>query len=189
MKALVCEQFGPLDQLSVNTVPIPQPGPGQVLVKVVAVSLNFPDTLICRGAYQVKPSLPFSPGAELAGVITAIGADVCDWGVGDRVLASVGYGALAEYCVVDAWRLVALPEPVSFVQASSLVVAYGTVLHALQSCVSAQPGQTLLVLGAAGGVGAGAAAFCVAARSAARSASAFFSMASTSMPDMRPMVL
>ena len=156
MKALVCRQFGPLDDLQLEECPVPQPGPGQVCIQTGAVSLNFPDVLISRGDYQVRPALPFSPGAELAGVIRAVGAGVSGWRVGDRVLASTGYGALAESCVVDAWRLVPLPDEVGFDLACTLVVTYGTVLHALQRCVVSQPGQTLLVCGAAGGIGTAA---------------------------------
>lgn len=156
MKALVCRQFGPLDSLQLEACPVPQPGPGQVCIQTGAVSLNFPDVLICRGDYQVKPALPFSPGAELAGTVSAVGPGVSGWAVGDRVLASTGYGALAGYCVVDAWRLVALCADVSFEQASTLVVTYGTVLHALHSFAAFRPGQTLLVCGAAGGIGTAA---------------------------------
>ncbi|ROT45997.1 NADPH:quinone oxidoreductase family protein [Pusillimonas sp. NJUB218] len=156
MKALVCEQFGALDNLRLQSVSSPTPGPGQVVVQVHAASLNFPDVLMCQGKYQVKPPLPFSPGAEVAGVVCEVGAGVTDWQPGEAVMASTGYGALAEQCVVDAVRLARLPAGMSFAQASAMVVTYGTALHALRDCAGLQAGETVLVLGAAGGVGSAA---------------------------------
>lgn len=156
MKALVCERFGPLKDLRIKDIPVPVPGPDQVVVQVKAASLNFPDVLICRGEYQVKPTLPFSPGAEMAGIVCAVGENVVDFRPGDRVMASTGYGALAQYCLADAWRLIPIPNDLSFEYAATLIVTYGTALHALQSCGRLRVGETLLVLGAAGGVGSAA---------------------------------
>lgn len=156
MKALVCAQFGALDNLRLQSVAAPMPGPGQVVVQAYAASLNFPDVLMCQGKYQVKPPLPFSPGAEVAGVVCAVGAGVTNWQPGDAVMASTGYGALAEQCVVDATRLARVPAGVSFAQASAMVVTYGTALYALKHCANVQPGETVLVMGAAGGVGSAA---------------------------------
>ncbi|WP_119157159.1 NADPH:quinone oxidoreductase family protein [Caldimonas tepidiphila] len=153
MQALMCHAFGPIDTLRVEDVPEPQPGPGQVLVDVQAASLNFPDALIVQGLYQVKPALPFSPGAELAGVVRAVGEGVAGVQPGDRVIASSGHGAFAQCCVVDAARLMPLPEGMDFELGASFVLTYGTSLHALKTVARLQPGETLLVLGAAGGVG------------------------------------
>ncbi len=147
MKALVCERFGPLKDLRIKDIPVPVPGPDQVVVQVKAASLNFPDVLICRGEYQVKPTLPFSPGAEMAGIVCAVGENVVDFRPGDRVMASTGYGALAQYCLADAWRLIPIPNDLSFEHAATLIVTYGTALHALQSCGRLRVGETLLVLG------------------------------------------
>jgi NADPH2:quinone reductase len=153
MKALMCHRFGPIDQLTVEDVPSPTPGPGEVLIDVQAASINFPDVLIVQGLYQIKPSLPFSPGAELAGVVSAVGPEVRHLAVGDRVFASVGTGGFAEQCVAPALRVQKLPADMDFETGASFVLVYGTSLHALQTIARLQPGETLLVLGAAGGVG------------------------------------
>ena len=153
MKALVCHAFGPIDTLRVDDVAAPAPGPGQLLIDVHAASINFPDTLIVQGLYQVKPPLPFTPGAELAGVVAAVGEGVRRYRPGDRVIASTGTGAFAEQCVADAVRTVPLPAGMDFAAGASFVLAYGTSLHALRTIGRLQPGETLLVLGAAGGVG------------------------------------
>ncbi len=153
MKALMCHRFGPIDQLTVEEVPSPTPGPGDVLIDVQAASINFPDVLIVQGLYQIKPPLPFSPGAELAGVVSAVGPEVRHLAVGDRVFASVGTGGFAEQCVAPALRVQKLPADMDFETGASFVLVYGTSLHALQTIARLQPGETLLVLGAAGGVG------------------------------------
>ncbi|MBU9317880.1 NADPH:quinone oxidoreductase family protein [Burkholderia multivorans] len=140
MKAVLCTAFGPIDTLRIDDVAIPEPGAGQVRVRVKAASLNFPDALIVQGLYQVKPALPFSPGAEFAGVI-------------DAVVAFTGHGGFAEQCLADARQIAALPPGMTFEQGAALVLAYGTSLHALQQRARLQAGETLLVLGAAGGVG------------------------------------
>jgi NADPH:quinone reductase len=153
MQALVCHAFAAIDELKVETLPTPQPGPKQVLIDVKAASINYPDTLIVQGLYQVKPPLPFVPGAELAGVVAALGSEVRHLRVGERVVASTGTGAFAQQCVADASRTGPLPAAMGFEEGASLVLVYGTSLHALQTVARLQPGETLLVLGAAGGVG------------------------------------
>jgi NADPH2:quinone reductase len=153
MKALRCNAFGPIDTLRVEDVPAPVPAAGQVLVDVHAASINFPDALMVQGLYQVKPPLPFTPGAELAGVVSAVGEGVQHVKVGDRVVCSTGTGAFAEQAVADAVRVIPLPEGMDYAAGASFVLVYGTSLHALQTIGKLQPGETLLVLGAAGGVG------------------------------------
>jgi NADPH2:quinone reductase len=153
MKALMCHAFGPIADLRLEDVPAPVPDAGQVLIKVEAASVNFPDALIVQGLYQFKPPLPFSPGAELAGVVEAVGEDVRHLKPGDRVIASTMHGSFAEWCVADANRVLPLPAGMDFELGAAFVLTYGTSLHALQQCARLQSGETLLVLGAAGGVG------------------------------------
>lgn len=153
MRALLCTAFGPIDTLSIQDVDTPAIGADQVLVDVKAASINFPDALIVQGLYQVKPALPFSPGVELSGVIAQVGANVTGWKTGDRVMASVDYGAFAEQCPVDAHRLVPLPEAISFTLGAAFILTYGTSLHALKDRAKTTASDTVLILGAAGGVG------------------------------------
>jgi NADPH:quinone reductase len=153
MKALMCHAFGPIETLRVEEVASPVPGPGQVLIDVKAAAINFPDALIVQGLYQSKPALPFAPGAELAGVVTALGEGVRNVRVGDRVVAAVGHGAFAEECVADAAQLMPLLPGMDFELGAAFVLTYGTSLHALRKIAALQAGETLLVLGAAGGVG------------------------------------
>ncbi|MBW6493727.1 MAG: NADPH:quinone oxidoreductase family protein [Burkholderiaceae bacterium] len=153
MKALVCHAFGPIENLRVEDIPVPEPGPGQVRVRVRAAALNFPDALIVQGLYQVKPAFPFSPGAELSGEISALGEGVKGFVVGDRVIAASGHGGFAEECVVDVSRLMPLLPGMSFEQGAALVLTFATSLHALKDCAHLKAGETVLVLGAAGGVG------------------------------------
>ncbi|MGU7779603.1 NADPH:quinone oxidoreductase family protein [Burkholderia sp. PU8-34] len=153
MKALLCTAFGQIDRLRLEDVAAPDPAAGQVRIRVKAASLNFPDALIVQGLYQVKPALPFSPGAELAGVIDAVGEGISGWRPGDAVIASTGHGGFAEQCVADARQIAALPPGMGFDEGAAFVLTYGTSLHALQQRARLQPGETLLVLGAAGGVG------------------------------------
>jgi NADPH:quinone reductase len=151
MRAVLCEQLGA--PLAVREVPTPEPGPGQVRINVKAAGVNFPDTLIVEGKYQFKPDLPFSPGGEVAGVVDALGEGVSSVSVGDRVIAFTIYGGFAEAVCVDARALVPMPDQLDFETAAGLVLASGTTLHALKDRANLQPGETLLVLGAAGGVG------------------------------------
>jgi len=156
VKALLCREYGPIDRLTVEEVPSPRPGPDQVVVEVKASSLNFPDALLVQGLYQVKPPLPFSPGMELAGIVRELGASVAGLRTGDRVLASPGRGGFAQQCLVSANRVSPLPSGMDFETASAFIITYSTSLHALRDCGRLQPGETLLVLGAAGGVGTSA---------------------------------
>jgi NADPH2:quinone reductase len=153
VKALLCKAFGPIENLRVEDIEAPTAGPGQVLVSIRAAALNFPDALIVQGLYQVKPALPFSPGAEFAGVVKTVGEGVSHLKVGDRVMALVPHGALAEECAVDARGVIPLPDDMDFVTGSALLLTYCTSLHALKDVARLAAGETLLVLGASGGVG------------------------------------
>jgi NADPH:quinone reductase len=156
MKAIVCSAYGPASDLQLLDIPVPEPGPKQVLVRVQVASVNFPDTLIIQGKYQFKPAPPFTPGGELAGSIVSVGAEVTHLKPGDKVVALSIFGAFAEQVVVDAQLVAALPAELSDAEleiAGSMTMTHGTSLHALKDRARAQPGETLLVLGAAGGVG------------------------------------
>jgi NADPH:quinone reductase len=153
MKAVVCEKYGPPDSLIVKDLPSPRPGAGEVVVSVKAASVNFPDVLIIENKYQFKPPLPFSPGSELSGVVKEVGEGVSAWRPGDRVLAFTTYGAFAEEAKMEATRLARLPAKMSFEQGAAFVLTYGTSDHALRDRAALAAGETLLVLGAAGGVG------------------------------------
>jgi NADPH2:quinone reductase len=153
MKALVCRAFGPIDTLRLEDMPEPVPGAGHVLIDVHSASLNFPDALIVQGLYQMKPAFPFSPGAEASGTVRAVGDGVTHVKPGDAVVASTAFGALAEQCVADAQRVTPLPAGMDFDAGAAFILTYGTSLHALRVCADLKPGETLLVLGAAGGVG------------------------------------
>lgn len=153
MKAVLCKQFGPPDTLVLEEVPAPVAGPGQVVVTVKAASVNFPDVLIIQNKYQFKPPLPFSPGSEMAGVIKSVGAGVSHLKPGDKVVAFTTYGAFAEEVLCGADRCSPMPEGMDFTQAAAFVLTYGTSDHALRDRAQLKAGETLLVLGAAGGVG------------------------------------
>jgi NADPH2:quinone reductase len=153
MRAVLCKEFGPPESLVVEEVADPTPAPGQVVIDVHACSVNFPDTLMIQNLYQFKPNLPFSPGGEVAGVVSAVGEGVTGLKNGDRVFASTGFGGLAEKVPVAATGAIPVPDGIDLVHASGFLYAYGTSLHALQDRGQLQPGETLLVLGAAGGVG------------------------------------
>ena len=158
MRAVVCHQFGPPDELAeileVRELPDPSPGPGQVLVEMRACAISFPDLLMTQDLYQFKPGLPFVPGSEVSGVVRSVGEGVEHLSPGDRVIGSslVG-GGLAELAVLHAASTVALPDGVAFEDAAGLLYAYGTSHHALKDRARLRPGETLLVLGAAGAVG------------------------------------
>jgi len=153
MKAVVCERYGPPDSLIVRDLPSPRAGAGEVVISVRAASVNFPDVLIIQNKYQFKPPLPFSPGSELSGVIKEVGDGVNGWRAGDRVMAFTTYGAFAEEVKVEATRLARLPAKMSFEEAAAFVLTYATSDHALRDRAALKTGETLLVLGAAGGVG------------------------------------
>jgi NADPH2:quinone reductase len=153
MKAVLAKAFGPLEQLVLEDVPAKDPGPGEVAIAVRACGVNFFDALIVQGKYQSRPPLPFSPGGEVAGVIRAVGAGVTGLDAGTRVLAFTGHGGYAEEVIVDATSVVALPEEMDFATAAGFPITYGTSYHALKDRGQLRSGETLLVLGAAGGVG------------------------------------
>jgi NADPH:quinone reductase len=153
MKAVLCTRYCAPDELEIRDVPDPVPGEGQAVVRVRAAALNFFDTLIIAGKYQTKPAFPFSPAAEFAGEVESVGPGVSDVRPGDRVAANVGYGAAREKIAVAADRLVRLPDGLDFDRAAGLIVTYGTTLYALQERAQLRAGETLAVLGAAGGVG------------------------------------
>jgi NADPH2:quinone reductase len=156
MKAIVCDAWGPPSSLQLREMPSPTPGPNQVLVRPRVAAVNFPDALIVAGKYQAKPAFPFSPGGELSGEIIALGSDVKRLSVGDKVVGLTPYGAWAQEVVVDASHVVPLPADISdedLELAGSYMLTYGTSLHALKDRANAQSGETLLVLGAGGGVG------------------------------------
>jgi len=153
MKALVCNEFGSPDQLVIEERPDPVPSAGQVLVDVRAAGVNFPDVLVIAGQYQVQTPPPFVPGNEAAGVISAVGANVARFAVGDKVIVTPSGGAFAEKCVADEAQTLALPPDLDFEQGAGFAITYGTSYHALRQSAQLSPGETLLVLGAAGGVG------------------------------------
>jgi NADPH2:quinone reductase len=153
VKAVLCKQYGPPESLVVEELPSPRAGPGEAVVSVKAASVNFPDVLIIQNKYQFKPPLPFSPGSELAGVVKEVGAGVSSVRPGDKVMAFTTYGAFAEEVKTDAARLLPIPDGMDFKSAAAFVLTYGTSDHALRDRGSLRAGETLLVLGAAGGVG------------------------------------
>lgn len=156
MKAIVCEAWGPPSSLQLREIPSPVPGPKQVLVRTRVAAVNFPDALIVAGKYQAKPAFPFSPGGELSGEIIAVGSEVKRLGVGDKIVGIMPFGAYAQEVLVDANSTVPLPADISdedLELAGSFVLTYGTSLHALKDRANGQSGETLLVLGAGGGVG------------------------------------
>jgi NADPH2:quinone reductase len=153
MKAVVCVSFGPPEALELVELPEPTPGLGEVVVKVLAISLNFLDTLIIAGRYQLKPPFPFSPAAEFAGEIEVIGKNVTGFKKGERVCGYMSYGAAREKVAVTADRLTKIPEGLAPERAAGLSVTYGTALHAFRHRAQLKAGETLAVLGAAGGVG------------------------------------
>jgi NADPH2:quinone reductase len=153
MKAALCKSLDGPAGLVIEDIAEPQPGPGEALITVKAAALNFFDTLITRGKYQSKPELPFSPSAEVAGVVTALGAGVSGVAVGDRVIAYLGWGGARERVIAKADALVAIPDGVSDAVAAGVSVTYGTAIHGLKDRARLQPGETVAVLGAAGGAG------------------------------------
>jgi NADPH2:quinone reductase len=153
MQAILCTRNGSPDDLVLRELPDPIPGDGEVVVKVKAAALNFFDTLIVAGKYQFKPEFPFSPAAEFSGVVEALGRGVPSLAAGDRVMGFIGWGAAREKIAVDATRLVKIPEALDFERAAGLTCTYGTSYYALRERAGLKPGETLAVLGAAGGTG------------------------------------
>lgn len=153
MKALQCIEHGPPEKLVIRDLPTPKPGRGEVLIRMRAAGVNFPDVLIIQNLYQFKPPLPFSPGGEAAGVVEAVGEGVSTCAPGDRVIAMIGHGAFQEQFLADQSRVLPIEDGMPFDVAAGFTMTYGTSHHALKQRARLQPGETLLVLGAAGGVG------------------------------------
>ena len=153
MKAVLCKSFGRPEDLSLEDIDEPNIKPGHVIVAVHASAVNFPDVLMIEGKYQSRPDFPFSPGGEFSGIVTEVADDVADWNVGDEVFGSLGHGCFAEKILVNARALRTKPNSMSFAVAAGISTTYGTSYYALKQRANLQPGETLLVLGAAGGVG------------------------------------
>lgn len=156
MKAVVCKGYGPIDQLQVEEIAEPVVSAGEVVVDVKAASVNFPDVLIVQDLYQFKPELPFTPGSEVAGIVRSVGEDVTHIKPGDRVQASFLTGGYAEQFKCPAQAVMPIPDSMPFDEAASFLMVYGTSHHALRNRADLKPGESLLVLGAAGGVGSAA---------------------------------
>ncbi len=153
MKAIVCKEFGPPSSLVYEDVELPELKKSQILIDVHSAGVNFPDTLIIQDKYQVKPPLPFSPGGEISGVISAIGESVSDWKVGDEVVAMIGFGGFREQIITSPSNIFRKPSSMDFTTASCFTLTYGTSHYALKNRGQLKEGENLLVLGAAGGVG------------------------------------
>ena len=153
MKALVCNEFASIDKLTLDQMPIPEPGKGEVLIDVQAAGVNFPDLLTVQGKYQFKPPLPFIAGTEVAGIVSAVGESVSKRQVGDKVIATTQMGGFAEQCIASEYATIEMGNSMSFPQAAGFSVTYGTSYYALKQRANLQAGETVLVLGAAGGVG------------------------------------
>lgn len=153
MRAVVCDELGGIDRLTFGELPAPEPGPGEMLVRVTAAGLNFADLLMIKGEYQEKPSLPFAPGLEIAGTVERFGPGVTGFSPGQRVMATVSHGGFAELAIAKAGDVVALPDGVDDVTAAGFAIAYGTAYGSLQWATRLDADETLVVHGAAGGVG------------------------------------
>lgn len=153
MKAVVCKTWGPPESLVIETLPDPVPGAGEVVIDVKAAGVNFPDVLIIQNQYQFKPELPFTPGSELAGVVRAVGDGVSHVKAGDPVIAFLGQGAFASQVKAPAKMVMPMPPGMAFDTAAAFTLTYGTSHHAVVDRGQLRPGETMLVLGAAGGVG------------------------------------
>jgi len=153
MKALLCKEYGPAESLVIEEIETPEVTGANVLVRVHSAGLNFPDTLIIEGKYQIKPPMPFAPGGELAGTVIAVGDEAKRFKVGDRVMGLTGFGAFVEEISVPEASLMAVPDHMPFSDAAGFSMVYGTSYHALKQRGRLQAGETLLVLGAGGGVG------------------------------------
>ncbi|MEY8831039.1 NADPH:quinone oxidoreductase family protein [Sedimentitalea sp. XS_ASV28] len=156
MHAMLSHDIGGPETLKLTELPDPQPKDKEVIVRVHAAGVNFPDTLMIRDLYQMKPPRPFAPGGEIAGEIASIGKDVTGFAVGDRVLALTGYGGFATHLAVEPARLVKIPDDMPYDEAACFIFTYGTSYHALKDRAHLREGESLLILGAAGGVGAAA---------------------------------
>lgn len=153
MKAIICDEYGPVSKLEYRDIPDPEPGPGDVIIRAEAIGVNFPDGLLVQGLYQMKPETPFVPGMEAAGIVTAIGDQVARFEVGDKVVALLDHGAYAQKVRAPASRVFARPDYMSAEDACALMCAWGTSHHALRQRADLKKDETLLVLGGAGSTG------------------------------------
>ncbi len=153
MKAILCSQYCGPDDLALADIPDPVAGPGEAVIAIKAAALNFFDLLMIQGKYQVKPPFPFSPSAEVAGVIESVGAGVTGLRAGDRVMASCGHNGAREKIALPETSIIGIPDNLDFDRAAGIIIIYGTALHALEDRASPKPGETMAVLGAAGGTG------------------------------------
>ena len=156
MKALLCEELGPAEKLQLKEIEVPKPAKGQILIKVSYCALNYPDTLVIEGLYQFRPPMPFSPGAEVSGTVAAVGEGVEGFVEGDRVVAGITWGGLAEYALAEADFTFTLPEKISLATGAATLMTFGTSYHALLDRAMLKYTETMLVLGASGGVGTSA---------------------------------
>jgi NADPH2:quinone reductase len=153
VRAVVCQELGPLDGVVIEDRPTPVPGPGQVVVDARAMGVNYVDGLLCQGRYQMKPATPYVPGGELAGVVSAVADDVSRVGIGDRVMAMTGFGAFAEQVAIPALSLEPIPAGLGFGQAAAFIQSYSTAWFTMTRRTSVHEGDWVLVLGAGGGIG------------------------------------
>ncbi|MDU8928141.1 NADPH:quinone oxidoreductase family protein [Alisedimentitalea sp. MJ-SS2] len=153
MKAIVCKEYGPLEDLVIEDVPAPEPRKGQIAIKVEAAGVNYPDGLLVQGLYQMKPPTPFTPGMEVAGTVAAVGEGVSGFAVGDRVAGKGGLGGYAELIAMPANQCFVMPDGMDPADACALMVAYGTSHHALKQRADLKAGETLVVFGASGATG------------------------------------
>ena len=153
MKAIVCETLGPPENLVYKEVTSREPGPKEVLISVKACAINFPDTLIIQGRYQMRPELPFTPGSDISGIIKAVGSEVKHFKEGDKVFGVLPYGGMAEQAVVSSRNVFPMPPEMSFEEGASFLYAYGTSLHAIKDRGQLKEGEKIAILGASGGVG------------------------------------
>ena len=153
MKAIICKEFGPLEDLVLEDVPEPKAGKGQVVIGIEAAGVNYPDGLLVQGLYQLKPPVPFTPGMEVAGTVAAVGEGVAQYAVGDRIAARTSLGGYAEQVAVHHTQAFAMPDGMDAGDACALMVAYGTSHHALKQRANLQPGETMVVFGASGATG------------------------------------
>src|ERR1700761_5559744 len=153
MKALLSKSVGGPDTLVIEDLPSPQPKPGHAVIQVKACGVNYPDVLIIEDLYQFKPARPFAPGGEVSGIVKSVGEGVTNVKVGQRVLGNTGWGGMAEELSLEASRLIKIPDAMPFDEAAAFIMTYGTSYYALKDRGHMKPGESLLVLGAAGGVG------------------------------------
>lgn len=153
MKAIVCEKLGQPSDLVIKDLPALSPGPKEIVISIKACAINFPDTLIIQGKYQVRPELPFSPGSDISGIVKSVGSEVTQYKTGDEVFGVLPYGGFAEEVVTRTKNIYPKPPGMDFSIAASFLYAYGTSLHALKDRAQLKAGQTIVILGASGGVG------------------------------------